>query len=348
MDEIAFLKQFVTIPSPSYQEAQVATYLVETMQQSGFDSRVDEAGNAVGMAGSSGPLLVLLGHIDTVPGEVPVRIEDGKLYGRGSVDAKGPFATFVVATARALQRGTLACRVVLVGAVEEEVATSKGAHFILDKYAPEYCIIGEPSQWDRVTLGYKGRLLVHYRRVQPGAHSAGEERAAPEYMVNFWEAVQHYCAGWNAGRQKLFDRLMPSLRHVCSSSDGLYDRVEATIGLRLPEGIEPHELAETLRTYADEAVEMEFEGGCPAFRSLRSTRLANAFVRSIRSVGGKAGFVHKTGTSDMNVAGPAWQIPIVAYGPGDSRLDHTPDEHLILDDYRRAIEVVTGVLENIA
>jgi LysW-gamma-L-lysine carboxypeptidase len=50
----------------------------------------------------------------------------------------------------------------------------------------------------------------------------------------------------------------------------------------------------------------------------------------------------------MNVAGPAWQIPIVAYGPGDSRLDHTPDEHLILDDYRRAIEVVTGVLENIA
>ena len=48
--------------------------------------------------------IVLLGHIDTVPGNIPVRIEstaDGDvLYGRGSVDAKGPLATFVAAGAR--------------------------------------------------------------------------------------------------------------------------------------------------------------------------------------------------------------------------------------------------------
>jgi LysW-gamma-L-lysine carboxypeptidase len=42
----------------------------------------------------------------------------------------------------------------------------------------------------------------------------------------------------------------------------------------------------------------------------------------------------------MNVVGPLWQCPIVAYGPGDSALDHTPNEHLSLDEYWRAITVL--------
>ena len=52
----------------------------------------------------------------------------------------------------------------------------------------------------------------------------------------------------------------------------------------------------------------------------------------------------KLGTSDMNVVGPVWQCPILAYGPGDSSLDHTPEEHIVLDDYLRAIRVLTEVL----
>ncbi len=43
----------------------------------------------------------------------------------------------------------------------------------------------------------------------------------------------------------------------------------------------------------------------------------------------------KLGTSDMNVVGPVWQCPILAYGPGDSSLDHTPEEQIVLDDYLR-------------
>ncbi|HSB81098.1 MAG TPA: acetyl-lysine deacetylase, partial [Candidatus Methylomirabilis sp.] len=50
------------------------------------------------------------------------------------------------------------------------------------------------------------------------------------------------------------------------------------------------------------------------------------------------------GTSDMNVVGPAWNCPILAYGPGDSSQDHTPHEHLDLAEYHRAISVLTRVL----
>jgi len=46
----------------------------------------------------------------------------------------------------------------------------------------------------------------------------------------------------------------------------------------------------------------------------------------------------------MTVVGPAWRCPIVAYGPGDAALDHTPEERIALDDYLRAIRVLTDVL----
>lgn len=341
--ELDFLVDFVRIPSLSRQESAVAAFLAEYMNSVGIKAYVDGAGNAVGEVGSEGPQIVLLGHIDTVPGEIPVRIEDGKLYGRGSVDAKGPFATFVSAAARVAERTK--CRIVLVGAVEEEAASSKGAHFVVDKYAPEFCVIGEPSGWNKITLGYKGRLLVHYRRDQASAHSAGEERAAPEHMADYWQAVSGYCRSFNEGRTRLFEQLIPSLRRVASGGDGLYDWAEATMGLRLPEGVDPIELADTLRAFDSEAT-IRFEGGCPAFRSPRTTPLAGAFVRSIRTVGGQPGFLHKTGTADMNVVGPAWQCPIVAYGPGDSSLDHTPNEHIEVEEYFKAIDVLEGVLLN--
>jgi LysW-gamma-L-lysine carboxypeptidase len=346
MDEVAFLEAFLRIPSVSGDETEAARFLVAQMQSIGWVASVDGAGNAVASVGDRGPQVVLLGHIDTVPGVVPVRIEVDRLYGRGAVDAKGPFATFIWAVRRAQLRGMLNCRVVLVGAVEEEAASSKGAHFVRDKYAPDYCVIGEPSGWDRVTLGYKGRLLLKFRVEQPGAHTAGELRAAPERMIDIWSEVRDYCSRFNTGRERLFDQLLPSLRLVRSGSDGLSDWCDATIGLRLPEGSDPTALASELQALAPQQP-MHFEGGCPAFRSPRTTPLAGAFVRAIRMNGGKPGFLHKTGTADMNVVGPAWNCPVVAYGPGDSSLDHTPNEHILIDEYRHAIVVLSSVLEGL-
>jgi LysW-gamma-L-lysine carboxypeptidase len=338
-----FLIRLLQTPSLSGQEAAAVQMMVEQMTAFGWEAFVDESGSAVGCVGTDGPLVVLLGHIDTVPGEIPVRIVDGKLYGRGAVDAKGPLATFVWAARQAELAGTLRCRLIIIGATEEEAASSRGAHAARDRYRPDFCIIGEPSGWDRVTLGYKGRLLAHYRYHQPVAHSAGEQRAAPEVMVAFWHAVEDYCQTVNAERERLFDQLIPSLRRVSSGSDGITEWVEATVGLRLPPGIDPAALAETLRHLAGSA-DISFEGACPAFQSSRTTPLASAFVRAIRQHGGQPAFLHKTGTADMNVVGPVWQCPIVAYGPGDSRLDHTPDEHVALVEYERAIAVLTDVL----
>ena len=50
----------------------------------------------------------------------------------------------------------------------------------------------------------------------------------------------------------------------------------------------------------------------------------------------------------MNVVGPIWGQNIVAYGPGDSRLDHTPQEHIRLAEYTHAIDVLERVLSSLA
>lgn len=346
LDPVALLEQMLRIPSLSGDEGELARFLVDQMARAGLQSFVDDAGNAVGELGE-GPVVVLLGHIDTVPGEVPVRIADGRLYGRGAVDAKGPFATFVAAAARLAATRDLGARLVLVGAVEEEAASSKGAHYIVDRYAPVACVIGEPSGWARLTLGYKGRLLVEGRWQQPMAHSAGREAAVAEHAVAFWNATRSLCEAYNAGKDRLFDQLLPSLRAINSGSDGITDWAELTIGIRLPLDVDPEQLAAELSRHAGGGA-LGFRGGCRAYRGDKNSPLVRAFLRGIRASGGSPGFLLKTGTSDMNVVGPAWNCPILAYGPGDSALDHTPNEHVELAEYLKAIDVLEAALRLLA
>ena len=75
---IELVRGLVAIPSLSRHEAAASTWLADQMRAAGYDRAfVDNAGNAVGELGdaSASRTIVLLGHIDTVPGNIPVRIE---------------------------------------------------------------------------------------------------------------------------------------------------------------------------------------------------------------------------------------------------------------------------------
>ena len=134
-DEIALLRGMLEIPSLSGEERPLADYLRAEMARRGLRAHIDEAGNAVGEIGEAGPLVVLLGHMDTAPGVVPVRQEGDLLYGRGAVDAKGPLAAFICAAARVGPRAGV--RLAVVGAVEEESASSSGARRAPEAYRPD-------------------------------------------------------------------------------------------------------------------------------------------------------------------------------------------------------------------
>ncbi len=345
MDAADFLEEFVSIPSPSGAEDPAAEYLVDRMVELGFRAQRDEAGNVVGVLGrdEAACTIVLLGHIDTVPGFITVRREGGLLYGRGAVDAKGPLTAFVLAAARVFPSLPDA-RLIVIGAVEEE-ARSRGAHHLVRTMPPpDGVIIGEPSGWQGITLGYKGVMRIDYRLTQPAGHSAGDRPSPAEGALSFWNRLVAYAQGSNGGTERGFGTLDPALRAISTFSDGIEERVEMEIVLRLPAGISLAGLQQELRDRADGA-DLEFPYAEPPFRAGKNIPPVRALLRAIRAAGGRPRFKLKTGTSDMNVVGPAWGCPIVAYGPGDSTLDHAPDEHIDLAEFRKGIEVLARALE---
>ena len=338
------LHDLVNIASPSCHEAEASAFLANWMRAHDYDhAYVDEVGNAVGVIGGGPREIVLLGHIDTFPGFPPVRREGRLLYGRGAVDAKGPLCTFAVAARQAALSDDI--RVVVIGAVEEEAATSRGARHALTCFQPDLCVIGEPSHWDRITLGYKGRLLLDWRWEGGLAHSAGDAPSPAERALEYWAAVKAISDEHSRGIDSIFARLDASLRDINTWQEGVNGVAEMTVGLRLPPGISPESLEQQLPPANGAAVTTR--GAELAYTGDRNSELSRLFRRAIRAAGGVPRFLYKTGTSDMNVVGPRWTCPILAYGPGDSALDHTPDEHIDLDEYLQAINVLAAVLESL-
>ena len=357
-DALELLRSLVATPSPSRQEGDASALLVRWMRDHGFESGIDRAGNATGSRGNGPREILLLGHIDTFPGEVPVRIEDGKLYGRGTVDAKGPLAAFTVATSRAqIPQGW---RITVVGAVEEEFWTSRGARHVVETWAPRplpaAVVVGEPSRWDRITLGYRGSVEVRIRVRVPFAHSAGPTPLPAERTVELWQAVQEFVTARNDGRPGAeFERFGAALRSIRTKSEGTFGLGELVVGLRLPPGARLAVVTQELRSHLTgkvvewnsdgAAIRLRFRGGQEAYKASKETPLVAAFLRAIRSEGGQPRFVSKTGTADLNVVGPVWPtVPMAVYGPGDSALDHTPGEHIEIAEYEKSIKVLVEML----
>ncbi|HVR88347.1 MAG TPA: [LysW]-lysine hydrolase [Candidatus Limnocylindria bacterium] len=348
-DDLALVGGLVAIPSVSRHEHDAVEWLVARMTERGFRASIDEAGNAIGEIGDGPVHVVLLGHIDTVPGEIPVRVEDGALVGRGAVDAKGPLAAFVAAASEPVA----GLRVTVVGAVEEESPTSKGARHRSTLPTPDCCVIGEPSGWDGVTVAYKGRLVLRVALEREARHGAAPGATCAEEALAVWARIASAAAA-RSGAARGFGRLDCRLEGMyAAAGDGIVERAELRVGFRVPPGITIGELEDAVLAIAaahDGEADCEIERIAseePA-RVARTTPVASAFARAIADAGGRATFKEKSGTSDMNVLLPAWNCPMVAYGPGDARYDHTPMERLVLADYARSIGVLKGVLRRLA
>jgi N-acetyl-ornithine/N-acetyl-lysine deacetylase len=203
-----------------------------------------------------------------------------------------------------------------------------------------------------VTIGYKGRLLVDCMVTRLSSHSAGPAQSSSEAATAFWERVRRHAEEWNRESAPLgsaFGALQPSLRSINSEHDGLEDRTRLMIGYRLPPGYDIVGLRAQLEQWAHEDdVQISLSGQETAFQTNRTIPLARAFNTALRATDVKPTFKYKTGTSDMNVVGNIWGQNIVAYGPGDSSLDHTPQEHIRIVEYQHAIDVLGAVLRSLS
>lgn len=329
------LQELVAIPSPTGEERECAERLAEFFERHDREVWLDEVGNVRAPADDAA---LFTSHIDTVPGDIPVRVEDGEsgpeLWGRGSVDAKGPLAALAVAAVRA--------GVSFVGVVGEEINSRGARHLIADRDAPDAVVNGEPSGWDGVTFGYRGILQGTYVATSESGHTSRPENNAIQDAIAWWSRVESEFE--NDPYEPVFEQVTakPVSVEGGTSDDGLSVETTLDVQLRVPPSMTCDEVREMADGYLEGGHVNWKDSVRPTMQSPRSA-VGRAFRVAVRGTGGDPRLLRKTGTSDMNIYAGEWDCPMATYGPGDSDLDHAPDEHLPLAELDRSVAVLEEV-----
>ncbi|MFC9994087.1 M20/M25/M40 family metallo-hydrolase [Nocardia sp. NPDC127526] len=337
-DDLSLLSHAVTIPSVSRDEHELVRYLLQWCAARGIDAWRDEAGNLVAVKGNGARRLLLLGHLDTVPHHWPVRWKhDRILSGRGSVDAKGCLVNFLDVLAKV--DVPVDGRLRVVGAVEEEISSAKGAFHVREHYPADAVIVGEPSGSDRLTVGYFGLFKLGLTVTVASGHSAGMGAiSAPDRLIRALTDLR-------AAILALAPHALTTVIDVRSESGREANRAFGVLNVRVPPGVDLAGLEKIAHDHGDAGVSIDVLRATPGFAGGRATSLAKAFNRAFTAARIRPRFAVKKGTSDMNTLATTWHtVPMVAYGPGDSALDHTDIEHIDAEDYRRANAILADAV----
>lgn len=316
MDEsVRLLKELVSIPSVTGSTCEAVEHLHVKCREQGMDAVIQNGALVINPEAKD---LLLLGHIDTVAGGPEPRIEDGELWGRGSVDAKGPLCSAISALSELPE---LWDRVQLI-AVPDEEGSSETAYEIREELDEMPVIILEPSGSEGITISYNGRMLLRVKAEAESGHSGHETPFAGEKLVSIFNRMN--------------ERSRPRILEL-SGSNG---KAEMLIDIRYPPGERP-----VLPDKGDD-IRIELIEDVNPYRSEKNSSLVRSFLRGIRKAGGRPVFKKKTGTSDMNVIGDKWDTPMIAYGPGDGRLDHTDEERIPIDEYLKSIDIMVNAINH--
>jgi LysW-gamma-L-lysine carboxypeptidase len=357
---VQLLTNLLGIYSPSGKEESIADFLVEKMKQLGFRVRKDGIGNVIGEIGKGEPTILLCGHMDTVAGHIPLRLEKDKIYARGAVDAKGPLAAMVTAAVAVAQDPAFKGKIVVASVVEEE-ATSRGVKYLIkDGVSADYAIFGEPSGVGNITIGYKGNLHIKITCKTETGHSSTPwlYENALEKAFELWQQIQNSLPPLETQKSPFYAVTACLTKMTGGTATSVIPfESEIHIDLRVPPPLTAAQVFNDTKKVIDQyeaenpkvQVKVAIEDSNEPFEVDKSSPLVKALSASIRKVMKKpAVLLRKTGTGDMNILGRAMNAPIVTYGPGDSHLDHTKDEHIIISEYLDGIQIYKKTLLKLA
>ncbi|MBI4422643.1 MAG: M20/M25/M40 family metallo-hydrolase [Elusimicrobia bacterium] len=328
------LGELVRTPSESGAEEAVADRLEAELKALGLGPvRVGRSLYAV--LGRGGKLLLLNSHLDTVPpGEGWTRpplgavVEAGRLYGRGSNDAKGSVAAMLLGAARAYASAPPPGRVCLAFGCEEETSNRGIADLLARVPQPDAAVVGEPTGL-QPAVAQKGLLLLTVTAKGRSAHAAWGGG------VN---AVHAAAKDILALASVSFDREHPVLGRpsleVTQVEGGrrhnvIPDRCTLVVDIRTTPAYAPDELVAMVRATVRGEVEVRS-------RRLESvdTPVGHPIVRAALAANpGATPFGSPTVSDWAYLKGN----PAVKAGPGDSRRSHAPDEYLELAELEAGV-----------
>jgi [amino group carrier protein]-lysine/ornithine hydrolase len=353
--QVSLLKRILEAYSPSGSESELSTLLLKELRANGVGADLDGAGNVVAEIGDQGPRILLCGHMDTIPGRIPVIEKDGFLHGRGAVDAKSSLAAMILGALSASKRALVPSQMTIAGVVEEETS-SRGMESILSRgVSYDLAVFGEPSGTSNIIIGYKGSLHLEILCRTQGGHSSSPwlSPSSLEEAIEFWKSLRETILE-NESESK-FDALTGTLVDVRNSPGGnsIPSTTTLQVDVRLPPRSDAQQITRKIEEFREDYQKTQktqfdilFNNPTAPFLGSQDSEAVRAFRYAIRKTTGEdVHLVRKTGTSDMNLLAEKCKIPMIAYGPGDSSLDHTDLERIQIADYLKSIDVYSLAIE---
>jgi acetylornithine deacetylase len=324
---VPLARTLIDVDSTTGREADCGRWLAAYLRGRGF--RVEEQPVANGrfnvLATLDPPVVALSTHFDCVPPFFPSRVDDTRLHGRGSCDAKGILAAQITAVERLRDAGIRQVGLLFVVGEERGSDGARAANELAR--GCRFLINGEPTD-GKLGLATRGVLRVRLEAHGRAAHSS-------------------YPDSGESAIEKLIDALL-RLRGLPLPADSLLGRTHYTVGLIsggvAPNVIPPHAEAEVMFRTVGPASELQ-----PTLAALSDFVDASVVLEvpaaTLRTVPGFETAVFPF-TTDIPFLG-AWGAPLL-YGPGSIFVAHTNHEHVLIDDLHRAVDgyvtLVRGVL----
>jgi acetylornithine deacetylase len=339
---LALLQELVAIPSVSGDEGAIADFVMALLSQERIDAQ--RLGHSVlaRLARGSGPRLMLLSHLDTVPvGEgwthapFAARWENGRLYGRGANDAKASAAAMLATVLELARRPRdLAGEVWLALNAQEETDNSGMRAVLATAGMPDGAVCGEPTGLEvvRAQAGlailraeWRGRSC-HAAHVAKAEHvnallaAAAELARFPRWLT---PGAPHALLGPST--------ITPTVFQAGKRHNVVPDRAELVLDCRLAP---PHTAADARRAVAERLSAAEV-----TVVSERLTPFETAedhpLVRAALTCAGRERALGSLTLSDMALLGGT---PAVKCGPGETARSHTSDEFVLARELEAGVQ----------
>lgn len=376
---IRYLRDYVAIPSVNPMgrsdmpdsiagERRYAEHLRGQLRGLGLDAEIfgdPERPSVIAQAVVHDPIdtLLIASHLDTVPVDhmeidpFDPRIEDGRLYGRGSCDTKAGMATAIEALERVTRSGTLRRNVILVGESDEELG-SIGARDTLRQLAGrevDWAIATEPTEL-RVVTHHKGIAIARLEATGRAGHSS-----APEKGSNAIYALARAVGALEALGGELALRRDPVLG-APTLSVGLIgggaapNIIPDEAWLLCDRRLVPGDSEASVRAEIEAALARHSAGGvrisrCSVEKGPLATPEDHVSVTRLRAALAASGVADELGSVAFGTDAGVFEdagLRGVVFGPGSIERAHTAREYVELDQVEAATEVWVKLFEGAA
>ena len=334
-------------------EKEIAEAVDVEMRAIGMDVETTEVApnrpNVVGVleGGRKGKSLMLCGHLDTVGVEgmknpFDPKMQDGKVYGRGSQEMKGGLAAMLGAARKLVSGGGLDSGRLIIAAVVDEEYASVGAEALVKNWSADAAVVAEPTDLT-VAVGHKGFSWVKITAKGRAAHGSRPKDGRDAILrmgriLSRLEALNHRLQTKQPhpilGTASLHGSFIEGGRELSTYPDRCILQMERRTISGEPPEIALSEAEEIIAALKQEDSEFEasaeFLFGRPPYETPSEHGLPQMLETAVKSAGRQTKREGMTFWTDAAILGEAG-IPSVVFGPGGAGL-HSIEEYVLADE----------------